>query len=281
MIEGTCLCGTVRFAVDEVRDLAHCHCSMCRKHHGAPFATMARVTEGAFRWTAGESAIGRYESSPGFHRSFCRICGSSLPDSSPSGGWFVPAGLFAGDPGVRPVVHIFLASKAPWHTIADALPGFDEWPPRRARPVIERPGPRSGTDESGLRGSCLCGGVAYAITEPLARVHNCHCSRCRRARAAAHTTNGFTSADGLRFLRGEDLVFTWRLPGARFFAHAFCRSCGSAAPRCDPERGIAIVPMGALDDDPGRGVDRHIFVGSRAPWYAFEDELPAFDEAAP
>ena len=110
MIEGHCLCGTVRFAVDAVRDLSHCHCSMCRKHHGAAFATMARVREEAFRWTAGEDRVRRYESSPGFHRSFCGACGSSLPGRSPAGGWFVPAGLFADDPGKRPNAHIFTAS---------------------------------------------------------------------------------------------------------------------------------------------------------------------------
>ena len=148
-------------------------------------------------------------------------------------------------------------------------------------PVVERPPPADPVESGALRGSCLCGGIAYEVTEPFARVHNCHCSRCRRARAAAHTTNGFTSVDGLRFVRGEDLAVTWRLPGARFFAHAFCRTCGSGAPRCDRDRGVAIIPMGSLDDDPGRGVDSHIFVGSRAPWYAFEDGLPTFDEAAP
>ena len=280
MTEGTCLCGTVRFAVDEVRDMAHCHCSMCRKHHGAAFATMARVASEGFRWTAGEEAIVRYESSPGFHRSFCGTCGSSLPERSPSGGWFVPAGLFIGDPGVRPVVHIFRASKAPWHAITDELPSFDDWPPRKGMPVIERPAPAVRSEEGGLRGSCLCGGIAYEVTAPFTRVHYCHCSRCRRARAAAHTTNGFTSVDGVRLVQGEELVVTYRLPGAKFFAHAFCRTCGSGAPRRDPGRGIALIPMGSLDDDPGRGVDRHIFVGSRAPWYEFEDGLPQFDAAA-
>ena len=281
MTEGTCLCGTVRFAVDEVRDMAHCHCSMCRKHHGAAFATMARVASEGFRWTAGEEAIVRYESSPGFHRSFCGTCGSSLPERSPSGGWFVPAGLFIGDPGVRPVVHIFRASKAPWHAIADELPSFDDWPPRKGMPVIERPAPAARSEEGGLRGSCLCGGIAYEVTAPFTRVHYCHCSRCRRARAAAHTTNGFTSIDGVRLVQGEELVVTYRLPGAKFFAHAFCRTCGSGAPRRDPGRGIALIPMGSLDDDPGRGVDRHIFVGSRAPWYEIGDGLPQFDAAAP
>ena len=44
---------------------------------------------------------------------------------------------------------------------------------------------------------------------------------------------------------------------------------------------MAVIPLGSLDDDPGRQVEHHIFVGSRAPWYEFEDGLPRFDEAAP
>lgn len=281
MTEGSCLCGTVRFAVDEVRDMAHCHCSMCRKHHGASFATMARVPTDAFRWSAGEEAIRHYESSPGFRRSFCGACGSSLPDRSPSGGWFVPAGLFTEDPGVRPVVHIFRASRAPWHTIADDLPGFDEWPPRRARPVVERPAPAARSEPGAVRGSCLCGGIAYEVTAPFDRMYNCHCSRCRRVRAAAHGANGSAPVDEVQFVRGEDLVVTWRLPGARRFAHAFCRTCGSSVPRRDRERGVAVIPLGSLDDDPGRQVEHHIFAGSRAPWYEFEDGLPRFEERAP
>lgn len=281
MTEGSCLCGTVRFAVDEVRDMAHCHCSMCRKHHGASFATMARVPTGAFRWSAGEEAIRHYESSPGFRRSFCGACGSSLPDRSPSGGWFVPAGLFTEDPGVRPVVHIFRASRAPWHTIADDLPGFDEWPPRRARPVIERPAPANRSKPGAVRGSCLCGGIAYEVTAPFDRMYNCHCSRCRRVCAAAHGANGSAPVDEVQFVRGEDLVVTWRLPGAKRFAHSFCRKCGSSVPRRDRERGVAVIPLGSLDDDPGRQVEHHIFAGSRAPWYEFEDGLPRFEERPP
>jgi hypothetical protein len=30
----------------------------------------------------------------------------------------------------RPGAHIFVASKAPWHTITDDLPRFDEYPPQ-------------------------------------------------------------------------------------------------------------------------------------------------------
>ena len=73
---------------------------------------------------------------------------------------------------------------------------------------------------------------------------------------------------------------TFKLPEARFFAIAFCRTCGSSVPRKDPERGIAVVPMGALDDDPKRTVDSHIFMASRACWYDPQDDLPKFDEYA-
>ena len=40
MIRGGCLCGAVGFRVDgPVHRMAHCHCSMCGKHHGAAFGT--------------------------------------------------------------------------------------------------------------------------------------------------------------------------------------------------------------------------------------------------
>ena len=121
--------------------------------------------------------------------------------------------------------------------------------------------------------------MAFEVSEPFKMVHNCHCTRCRKARAAAHTTNGFTSMDGLRFLRGEGELVTYKLPEAKYFAQAFCRICGSGMPRKDPGRGIAVIPFGALDDDPGRGAQDHIFVAHKAPWYTIADDLPRFDEA--
>ena len=77
MIHGRCLCGTVRFEVDgPLADLVHCHCSMCRKHHGTPYATWAVAPAAGFRYVAGRDTVARYESSPGMHRSFCPTCGT-------------------------------------------------------------------------------------------------------------------------------------------------------------------------------------------------------------
>ena len=41
----------------------------------------------------------------------------------------IPAGLFDDDPGVRPRLHVFTSSKAPWHEITDDLPQHPKWVP--------------------------------------------------------------------------------------------------------------------------------------------------------
>lgn len=129
-IRGKCLCGGVQYETPgRLKDLAFCHCSMCRRALGAAFGAYARVSPGAFRWLSGEDQIATYESSPGVHRCFCRHCGSSLGAVGEDGNLsWVALGTVTGDPGVRPEAHIFAGSKAPWFEITDSLPQFDEWP---------------------------------------------------------------------------------------------------------------------------------------------------------
>lgn len=278
MITGSCLCGTVSWELDgALHGMTHCHCSMCRKAHAAPFATYVNTTRDSFRWSSGEDAIVHYESSAGSVRAFCGNCGSVVPEPVGKDRIGMPAGCLNEDPGVRPIAHIFAASKAPWHIIGDNLQQFDAYPRPDDGPLVERPG--VGPGKSGiLRGSCLCGDIAYEVSTPMNAVHNCHCSRCRKARAAAHTTNGFTAMDGVVFVRGEEMLRTYKLPSARFFTQVFCTRCGSGMPRLDSERNIAVIPFGSLDDDPGRGADDHVFTGSKAPWYTIADDLPCFEE---
>lgn len=131
MIRGSCLCGGVRYQLSGGAEfINHCHCSMCRKVHGAAFGSFLHASSKGFRWIAGESLVERYRSSPGNVRAFCRVCGSAMPvieEREPH--VIIPAGSLDDDPGVRPVVHIFTGSKAPWIEIADALPRFEEFAP--------------------------------------------------------------------------------------------------------------------------------------------------------
>jgi hypothetical protein len=102
---------------------------MCRKAHGAAFATWGIINPDQFRWTSGEELVQAYESSPGRQRCFCGRCGSALVSTHAGTVAEVVVGTLDGDPGMPPREHIFVGSKAPWYEIADTLPRFDEWPP--------------------------------------------------------------------------------------------------------------------------------------------------------
>lgn len=130
MVKGSCLCGGIQFEADSVPLMVNCHCSMCRKFHGAAFGSFAFVPFDDFRFLDGQDLIQLYESSPGGHRGFCRVCGSSVPVLPPQPEEVcIPAGLMDDDPGVRPALHLFVGSKAPWWEITDDLPTFEDWVP--------------------------------------------------------------------------------------------------------------------------------------------------------
>lgn len=131
MVRGSCFCGGIRFEAKSVPLLTTCHCSKCRKTRGGAFGVTASVPIADFRFVQGEDLIQVYDR-PGetYRPSFCRRCGSNAP-------WVVeerklvliPAGLLDDDPGVRPALHMFVGSKAPWWEITDAAPQFEEWVP--------------------------------------------------------------------------------------------------------------------------------------------------------
>jgi hypothetical protein len=281
MANGRCLCGALRYQVDgPFGSMTHCHCSMCRKHHGAGFTTFVTAPLTGLRWIAGEGQVERYRSSAGWTRGFCRTCGSAAPGTLPGPGLaLVPAANLEGDLGITPQAHIFVASKAPWDTIADDLPQYDAYPPEYGVEGQDRP-PRT-VREGAAGGSCLCGEVRYEATGAAVRMANCHCQRCRLGRGAAHATNVFYRVDQFRWLQGEALVREWKVPDAKFHTVAFCCRCGAKVPRVSPERGIVVVPAGSLDCDPGMRPQAHIWVSEKAPWFTIADSLPQFAAAPP
>lgn len=129
-----------------------------------------------------------------------------------------------------------------------------------------------------LEGGCLCGAVRYALTSEPVWTHNCHCQRCRKIRGTAFAANLFVPLDGFRFTQGDESVVSYKLPDAERFTHVFCRACGSSLPFRNEARGLAVVPMGSLDEDPGLKPKAHIYVGSKAPWFEITDSLPQHRE---
>jgi hypothetical protein len=280
-MHASCLCGDIEWDYDgELAWMSHCHCSRCRKAHGAAFATYTWGPADRFR-LHGRAKPVRWESSPGYSRSFCGRCGSTVPGDPFDGSVFLPAGSFDGDPGVRPQAHIFVGSKAPWYAIPDALERHDAYPPAITDAPQPDPPALAPSPDGSVRGSCGCGAVAYAYTGDPVICRNCHCGRCRKARSAAHASNLAVPLDRFRWLRGEARLGSYKVPEAQFFAQVFCTTCGGPMPRTDASRGIAIVPMGSLDDDPRVAPRNHIFVGSKAPWFEIADDLPQYEEQQP
>ena len=134
-IKGGCLCGKVRYEIaGRLFDASHCHCSMCRRHHGAAFATYADFEPEDFKWVAGEELVKEYAPSPEGGWCFCSECGSSLAGTVEGKITCITLGTVEGDPGIEPESHIFVGSKAGWDEINDDIPQFDEWPPETWQP---------------------------------------------------------------------------------------------------------------------------------------------------
>lgn len=130
-MKGSCLCGEISYGVTKpFEEMHHCHCSMCRKAHGAAFSTFAQTGKSDLRVLTGEDKLRNFQSSSFVERAFCSECGSSLffrHAARPDAVW-VAVGSLDGDPGLRPQAHIFTSSKACWHEIEDRLPKFPEYP---------------------------------------------------------------------------------------------------------------------------------------------------------
>jgi hypothetical protein len=280
VVTGSCLCRTVRWeARAPFFNMSHCHCSMCRKAHGAAFATYVGAKADGFRFVQGTDAIARYRSSSQNERCFCSLCGSVVPEAPKGQSVYMPAGCLDGDPGVRPKAHIFVASKAPWYTVPDSLPQHAQYPAEWNAPAVVAPepdAPRIAASGKAV-GSCLCGRVAYEVAnDAWVAAYNCHCSRCRKARSAAHGTNGFVAPENFRWLQGDDHLRAFKVPEAERFDQAFCITCGSGMPRARPTR--AVIPVATLDTAPSLPQLAHIFVGSKAPWFEIADSLRQFEQ---
>lgn len=73
---GGCLCGALRYTVSGEPRVHYCHCEMCRRATGGPFAVLCWVTRSRLHWNDAHPFFRR--SSPLARRGFCRDCGTPL-----------------------------------------------------------------------------------------------------------------------------------------------------------------------------------------------------------
>jgi hypothetical protein len=118
-MEGSCLCGDVRFSVDgPAKWTSYCHCRSCRRQTGAPVAAYAGFETSKVRFTARQPAT--FASSPGVRRGFCPRCGSTLTYEGER--WpneiHIHVGAFDDPSAFAPTGHAFPAERLAWLQIS-------------------------------------------------------------------------------------------------------------------------------------------------------------------
>lgn len=128
--EGSCLCGAVRFTLRGTPERFFlCHCSRCRKGTGSAHASNMFLADAVLDFTQGEELLSSFNVEGARHsRSFCSRCGSPMPVAQGGDRVKLPAGSLDTAAGMRPLAHIWTASRADWDDHLEDVPGFDERP---------------------------------------------------------------------------------------------------------------------------------------------------------
>ncbi|MEM9623973.1 MAG: GFA family protein [Pseudomonadota bacterium] len=122
-----------------------------------------------------------------------------------------------------------------------------------------------------ISGECFCGEIKFEIDGVLGQTTSCHCSRCRKAFSAQASAAARVEPGQFRWVAGADKLASY--VGEHGFGIGFCSRCGSTL--CTLYEGAVYqVTLGCVNGDPQVGIDRHIFVGSKAAWETFPEDLP-------
>lgn len=240
-MEGSCLCGQVRFRADPpLRQVIACHCTQCRKVSGHFWAASA-VPLDRFHLTE-DAGLRWYRSSNMAERGFCAGCGASL-FWKPTGEdrISIAAGVLEGDTG--------LTIESEWHQ-EDAGDYYTAPAPAEA-----------------LTGSCLCGANHFTLAGKMGEVTACHCSQCRKL--SGHFAASFDA---------EESALRWQSRSIREFAtpgggqRGFCPGCGSSLYfRLGEDFSIE---AGCIANPTGGRLTSHIFTADKGDYYTISDGLP-------
>jgi hypothetical protein len=131
-----------------------------------------------------------------------------------------------------------------------------------------------------LRGSCLCGGVKFEVSEAPQTLRYCHCASCKKLSGGAGTANARVPSESIRILDGEALLRSFQPDEGS--AKTFCSRCGSNLFGGGwPEAPEVSVRLSAIDTRFDRKPEAHNFVRSVAPWETLPDDGLPRNETRP
>jgi hypothetical protein len=129
-ITGGCLCGQVRYGVEEQPKLnIVCHCASCRRHSGSAFSAAALVPRDKIT-IAGETRVYAETSDAGneIKRAFCPNCDPSLYSEAAAcpGDLVLQAGTIDDPHWFKPRANFWTDSAMPWVPIDPECKNFPQ-----------------------------------------------------------------------------------------------------------------------------------------------------------
>ena len=123
-----------------------------------------------------------------------------------------------------------------------------------------------------LKGSCLCGAVAYEVDAEIGPIVHCHCQTCRKAHGSAFSSVSPAAKDKFRFVRGEELLTSYESSPGKF--RRFCSRCGSQIVAERTESSNMLLRLGCLDTPVETQPRAHIWRSDAASWYDPKIQIP-------
>lgn len=130
MVTGSCLCEAIEYSVEIIpHKIYNCHCSRCRKAHGATFATQAFARGNTLTFIKGEQLLGEFIDGKAI-RAFCTQCGSRLMNYTRDKNIYLSIALanVHTPHDFEPAAHANVESKATWHTPSSDIPSYAAMP---------------------------------------------------------------------------------------------------------------------------------------------------------
>jgi hypothetical protein len=275
--QGRCLCGAVSFEIQGSSSAPSlCHCSQCRRLHGAPGA-YTTAPASAYR-ISGEESLNWYPTSARGEQGFCQVCGSKLFWRR-FGGEDMSAGMGSLDAptGLTLATHIFARSQGDYYAIGhDGLPRFAAFSDN-AQPIGEEAPPQAGPRKTEHSGRCECGAVTYRVRGNLRDVVVCHCGQCQRNHSYAP---GYSAARKAELtVEGADNIAWYR--SSEQARRGFCRTCGSSLFWETEGKDTVSITAGSLDAPTGLKTVLHIMTADKHDYYTIADGVPQVEGRSP
>jgi len=233
-VRGTCLCGDVAFEADAPFEfMGHCHCSMCRKHHGAAFSSALACTRAGSAGCAALKAFAATSPRPGDP---ARSAVGAAPRCRRGRRDRVHR---AGPPGRRPR---YAPAGAHLRRLEGAM-ARDRGFPAALRRLSTRHG-RSGSFErrsepvaGKVRGAASAAGSPTRSGVPLRSDRELPLLALSEGPRCGARFEPLRRAPELPLAAGRAAGRSYKVPEAERFTQAFCRTCGAKVPYVNAARG--------------------------------------------